>query len=747
MEMEKIKTLFSESKCNVDIMASKFGDYHLNRLFESQLYNLSNLTNPKIEPSSNETQYVTTNNGTLVIKRGNYLYITGKDGDFKEKATFAHDIVCNENTVAYVTSSKEMYIGSPGNVTFFKKKVLVVALGKEHVCFLEYSSSDYNRPLSLYGYGNNKYGQLGVNIKNVKTPIQLSSDATRVACGDYHTVYLSRECKGIFTAGMNNKGQLGTGNLEDSNVFQQIAKGVTYSTIRASYDMTGIISGNKILFVCGDNSKGQLCLDPEKYPIVTSLTPTFENVSDVKFGKENIAINGNYLRLYVGGLVNDQIHTSPILVMDQVVSFAIDTKYKYGIGINHKTFKSEQQNICDTFLSDNETNYIIENFVKDGQINMSGHDINKIYDNFGHLNIEYVISDVIVNKGVVSFPYKKYGLNVDDVWKMFNRLVNYVPNFVQMRYKLRAKTDRYLIPWKYNEEQIVLLIGEGSYEDIDQLSDYFSEKYRARAIRKDVGISPYEKWQDITFVENIVQKALQNQNKITSKTLRDEIFLNIKEETQFKPTIAFSFYKTFEAENILDISAGWGDRLLAAIAYGAKSYLAYDPNTNLKQAHNDIINTFAKGDNKRFKVVYEPFETAKFPKGYETDLIFSSLPYFDLGQSIQTFPNFDDWLVSFLFASFKNAWSVLSVDGIMAIHMTDLRYNKIVEPMVLYVITFLKNSDYIGVIPSHNPHSPKAPFVPIWLFQKTTEPSHDYYNAEKLFYEQYNDLYNKSRNL
>ena len=49
----------------------------------------------------------------------------------------------------------------------------------------------------------------------------------------------------------------------------------------------------------------------------------------------------------------------------------------------------------------------------------------------------------------------------------------------------------------------------------------------------------------------------------------------------------------------------------------------------------------------------------------------------------------------------------------MAIHMSDLKYNRL-EPMILYVVTFLKNAEYIGVIPSQNQYSPKKQFRPIF---------------------------------
>ena len=67
------------------------------------------------------------------------------------------------------------------------------------------------------------------------------------------------------------------------------------------------------------------------------------------------------------------------------------------------------------------------------------------------------------------------------------------------------------------------------------------------------------------------------------------------------------------------------------------------------------------------------------PEGETFDLVFSSPPFFDFeiytdapGQSTQSFPEYEDWLVNFLFFAMNKCWSVLEDDGHMAIHITDV---------------------------------------------------------------------------
>ena len=49
--------------------------------------------------------------------------------------------------------------------------------------------------------------------------------------------------------------------------------------------------------------------------------------------------------------------------------------------------------------------------------------------------------------------------------------------------------------------------------------------------------------------------------------------------SQFKPSIAKAFYDYFGSVNVLDFSAGWGDRLAGFIVESTKSFVGIDPNS------------------------------------------------------------------------------------------------------------------------------------------------------------------------
>lgn len=359
-------------------------------------------------------------------------------------------------------------------------------------------------------------------------------------------------------------------------------------------------------------------------------------------------------------------------------------------------------------------------YIKDFQLNLPLSDLYNLVNQYGQNSVLETLVDLII-EGEISFPYKRFEMSEKDIKSMFEELTRYKANFQIGNYRLKVRTDRKIVPWDFSGRKIVLEFGDTEYETIDKLADYFSEENRMQAKRIDEVYSPMEAWKDPTFVKNILVQSMAED--LTMHNLREAVYHNVKEATQFKPTLAKSFYTLFKAKRILDISAGWGDRLLAAMAIQVEKYLGFDPNKKLEKAHGEMIDMFGEGDRERYQVCYEPFETANL-ENFTCDLIFTSPPYFNLeiyadekGQSLVTFPKFEDWLIGFLFKSLNKAWATLKLGGYMAIHITDLKDQMIVEPMVLYVLSFLQGAMYRGVIPAHGMNNPKC-YRPIWIFQR-----------------------------
>jgi len=93
----------------------------------------------------------------------------------------------------------------------------------------------------------------------------------------------------------------------------------------------------------------------------------------------------------------------------------------------------------------------------------------------------------------------------------------------------------------------------------------------------------------------------------------------------FKPTVAMYMYNRFKATAVLDPTAGWGGRMMAAAAMDIK-YTGIDTNTNMTGAYEGIMNLIQK-DN--VKMIWQDALTVDFSE-IDYDFVLTSPPYVNL---------------------------------------------------------------------------------------------------------------------
>lgn len=331
-----------------------------------------------------------------------------------------------------------------------------------------------------------------------------------------------------------------------------------------------------------------------------------------------------------------------------------------------------------------------------------------------------LLIQAVVNSSI-DYPLLRYF--VKNPQGLFRNVVQYQPLISETLEMPKYRwSDSAIKRDNYRGKPCVFVQKPDDYNNVDRLTDLFTEYARIQAKRHDKPQSPEEYFQ--THRVDLVRECLAQTGRIDSFEMRELLWKKGLEATNFKVSLAVSVYKYFKATRILDISAGWGDRLIAAIGHQAQRYLAYDPNKKLMAGHSAILTEF-KADREQFSVRYAPFQDADL--GQEMfDLIFTSPPYFDLEvydtnaetaaqQSITQFRQFDQWMVSFLFRSLKKAWDNLMVGGNMVIHITDYAKNRIVEPMVLFVLSNCPGARFDGVMGTQGA---SGKIFPMWAFYK-----------------------------
>ena len=143
---------------------------------------------------------------------------------------------------------------------------------------------------------------------------------------------------------------------------------------------------------------------------------------------------------------------------------------------------------------------------------------------------------------------------------------------------------------------------------------------------------------------------------------------------QFRPVVARWIYQRFSPRvGILDISAGWGGRALAAMSLGIP-YIGVDANEKLKPAYEHLK---ALEPGAKVRMIFRPSEEVSFAN-MSYDLVFTSPPYFMLEEyeKMPAYGSKQGFIDRFLIPVVMKAWTHL-LPGYMALNMPEEMYEAV----------------------------------------------------------------------
>ena len=201
--------------------------------------------------------------------------------------------------------------------------------------------------------------------------------------------------------------------------------------------------------------------------------------------------------------------------------------------------------------------------------------------------------------------------------------------------------------------------------------------------------SGWRTWQTVDGIKTIVRAFWSLDavlTKVDIQSIRMANTLRKYVASQFKPSIAKVFYDYFKSENVLDFSAGWGDRLAGFYcSETTKHYVGIDPNTLNHPNYQKQVEFYKKHQTffeepKEVDLICSPAEDVDFSK-YQNhfDTVFTSPPYFDVErysheetQSWVRYKNIDDWNKNFLHKTLGKIIPTLKKGGILAVNIADV---------------------------------------------------------------------------
>ena len=201
--------------------------------------------------------------------------------------------------------------------------------------------------------------------------------------------------------------------------------------------------------------------------------------------------------------------------------------------------------------------------------------------------------------------------------------------------------------------------------------------------------SGWKTWQTVDGIKTIV-RAFWSLEKVLTKvdlqSIRMATTLRKYVASQFKPSIAKAFYDYFGSVNVLDFSAGWGDRL-AGFYCGetTESYVGIDPNLDNHPNYQRQVEFYEKQrtffeKEKKVELKPLPAEDVDFTEYKEHfDTVFTSPPYFNTEkysehdtQSFRRYSEIDSWNKDFLHKALGNIIPAMKTGGILAVNIADV---------------------------------------------------------------------------
>jgi len=332
----------------------------------------------------------------------------------------------------------------------------------------------------------------------------------------------------------------------------------------------------------------------------------------------------------------------------------------------------------------------------------------------------------------IEYPYLKYFMKEQQIINNFNNLKKFTCKIVNENYSfttLNIKDIKFKNP-KNNKDLPFLIIDEPTeYSSIEVISDYFNEVCRVRC---KFASAPGTQ---LDFFKNNLDKVIdymQSKNlKITLENMRETIWhIGFKECSTFKPKLEKFFIEFFNARKILDLSSGWGDRLIGAMASDIDCYHGFDPNPCLHPNYKNIIKTFKDyqvNKNAVYIIKKQPFENATLKSNYY-DLMMTSPPYFTMeiyddnpssskSQSISGIQSEKEWFDKFLLVWIDKIYTALRKDGVLALNINQFRN----QNYVYWLLDEMNKKKYkywkyLGII-SHSAISKKNP-QPTFIWTK-----------------------------
>jgi hypothetical protein len=149
----------------------------------------------------------------------------------------------------------------------------------------------------------------------------------------------------------------------------------------------------------------------------------------------------------------------------------------------------------------------------------------------------------------------------------------------------------------------------------------------------------------------------------------------------FKPIVAMYIYNKFNPKSILDMTMGWGGRLVGACALDIEKYTGIEINSNLYKPYKNMLKFLCGKTKTKVKLFFEDAVKFDYSK-IDYDLVLTSPPYYNIEVYRKNKKmSKEEWNENFYKPLFQNSWNNLKKGGYYCINIPNEVFENILFPM------------------------------------------------------------------
>lgn len=191
--------------------------------------------------------------------------------------------------------------------------------------------------------------------------------------------------------------------------------------------------------------------------------------------------------------------------------------------------------------------------------------------------------------------------------------------------------------------------------------------------------TPLEVFESDELLRRAIRHRIRYGDNLKPWGLRKSIFSLSRTQrvSNFRPAAAKAIYDHFHPGLVLDFSAGWGGRLLGAMASDIP-YVGIDPHSLAVAGNRQMHRVIEQVTGRSYTVtLVQACAEDVLGRGlYRPDLIFTSPPYFDAEkysdeptQSYLRYPQQDQWFTEFLGVCLQGSYADLAPNGHLVLNV------------------------------------------------------------------------------